>query len=75
MLDTGCRIEEVLTARVTAFDFNNLLLTLYGKGRKERRVPFGIELRKVLFRFGQFKERAGVRSDLMFPAREGGCRV
>ncbi len=72
ILDTGCRIEEVLTARVADFDFDNLLLTVYGKGRKERRVPFGIELRKVLFRFGQFKDREGVRSELMFPAREGG---
>jgi integrase/recombinase XerD len=71
ILDTGCRIEEVLTARVTDFDLDNLLLTVYGKGRKERRVPFGIELRKVLFRFGQFKERAGVASELMCPARGG----
>jgi integrase/recombinase XerD len=72
ILDTGCRIEEVLTARVADFDFDNLLLTVYGKGSKERRVPFGIELRKVLFRFGQLKERQGVGSELMFPAREGG---
>ena len=72
LLDTGCRIEEMLTARSTVFDFDNLLLTVYGKGRKERRVPFSIELRKVLFRFGQFKEREGVTSELMFPAQEGG---
>jgi integrase/recombinase XerD len=72
ILDTGCRIEEVLTARVSDVDLDNLLLTVFGKGRKERRVPFGIELRKVLFRFGQFKERERVRSELMFPAREGG---
>jgi integrase/recombinase XerD len=72
ILDTGCRIDEVLSARVAAFDFDNLLLTIYGKGRKERRVPFSTELRKVLFRFGQFKERAGIECDLMFPAREGG---
>ena len=72
ILDTGCRIDELLTASGNAFDFDNLLLTVYGKGRKERRVPFGIELRKVLFRFAQVKERASVRSDLMFPAREGG---
>ena len=72
ILDTGCRIEELLIARVIDFDFDKMLLTVYGKGRKERRVPFGIELRKVLFRFGQVKERAGVRSELMFPAREGG---
>ena len=54
------------------FDLDNLLLVVVGKGRKERRVPMSIELRKVLFRFGQFKERAEVVSDLMFPAREGG---
>jgi site-specific recombinase XerD len=26
----------------------------------------------VLVRFGQFKERAGIRSELMFPTRDGG---
>jgi len=62
----------VLNTRVTDFDLDNLLLTVYGKGRKERRVPFSIELRKVLFRFGQFKERSEITSPLMFPAREGG---
>jgi integrase/recombinase XerD len=72
ILDTRCRIDELLTARVSDFDFDNLLLTVVGKGRKERRVPFGIELRKVLFRFAQAKDRSSVRSDLMFPARVGG---
>jgi len=72
ILDTGCRIDELLTAPVAAFDFDNLLLTVTGKGRKQRKVPFSIELRKLLFRFGQVKERAGVKSELMFPARDGG---
>jgi integrase len=43
ILDAGCRIEEMLTARVADFDFDNLILTVYGKGRKERRVPFSTE--------------------------------
>jgi integrase/recombinase XerD len=72
ILDTGCRIEELLTARKANFDIDNLLLTVCGKGRKECRVPFGVELRKVLFRFRQVKERGGINSDLMFPSREGG---
>jgi integrase/recombinase XerD len=72
ILDTGCRIEEMLIARVADFDFDNLLLTVYGKGRKERRVPFSTELRRLLFRFGQVKDHAGIRSELIFPAREGG---
>lgn len=32
IIDTGCRIDEVLTARVRDFDFDNLLLTVIGKG-------------------------------------------
>ena len=52
ILDTGCRITELLTASVTDFDLDNLLLTVYGKGRKERRVPMSFDLRRVLFRWG-----------------------
>jgi integrase/recombinase XerD len=51
LLDTGCRITEVLTLRVKEIDFDNLLVTLDGKGRKRRVVPFSFELRKALFRF------------------------
>ena len=69
-LDTGCRIDELLSAK--EIDFDNLLLLVTGKGRKQRKVPFSIELRKILFRFTQVKEKAGIRSDVMFPARDGG---
>jgi len=72
VLDTGCRIEELLTASTSDFDFDNLLLTLVGKGRKQRKVPFSVELRRLLFRLAQVKKRNEVRSDLMFPARDGG---
>src|SRR6202167_50716 len=51
LLDTGCRITEALTLRVSEIDVANLLITLDGKGRKQRIVPFSFELRKVLFRF------------------------
>jgi integrase/recombinase XerD len=72
VLDTGCRIEELLTARVSDFDFDNLLLTVFGKGRKQRKVPLSTELRKVLFRFSKVKTETGLTSDLMFPERGGG---
>jgi integrase/recombinase XerD len=51
LLDTGCRISEALTLRVSEIDIENLLVTLDGKGRKQRILPFSFELRKVLFRF------------------------
>jgi integrase/recombinase XerD len=50
LLDTGCRISEALTLRVSEVDFENLLVTLDGKGRKQRVVPFSFELRKAMFR-------------------------
>ena len=68
LLDTGCRTQELLSARTADFDFDQLLLTVTGKGRKERREPFSMELRKVLFRLGQVKAQSEIGSDLMFPA-------
>lgn len=71
ILDTGCRIDELLHAPVTAFDFDNLLITVRGKGDKERRVPFSFELRKVLVRYLRHRESAVPTSLLMFPSLSG----
>jgi integrase/recombinase XerD len=58
LLDTGCRISEALTLRVREIDFDNLLVTLDGKGRKQRVVPFSFELRRVMFRYvSEFKRK------------------
>jgi integrase/recombinase XerD len=51
LLDTGCRISEALGLHVSEIDFDNLLVTLDGKGRKQRVVPISFELRKALFRY------------------------
>lgn len=50
LLDTGCRISEALTLCVNNIDFDNLLVTLDGKGRKQRIVPFSVDLRRALYR-------------------------
>jgi integrase/recombinase XerD len=72
IIDTGCGIDEVLSARVPHFDLDNTLLTVIGKGDKQRIVPFSFELRKRLVRFGQVRARREVRGEWMFPARDGG---
>jgi integrase/recombinase XerD len=51
LLDTGCRISEALTLRVNDVDLDNMLVTLDGKGQKQRIVPFSFALRKALHRF------------------------
>ena len=35
-------------------------------------MPMSFDLRKILFRWGQMKERAEITSPLMFPCRDGG---
>lgn len=67
LADTGIRINEALTLKRSKIDFNNLLLTVTGKGKKERVVPFSFECRKVLYKYltkHQF--------DLVFCTRHGG---
>jgi Site-specific recombinase XerD len=51
LFDLGCRISEALTVRVSDINLDDLLVTLNGKGRKQRIVPFSFVLRKALHRF------------------------
>ncbi|MEP7303930.1 MAG: tyrosine-type recombinase/integrase, partial [Acidobacteriota bacterium] len=71
LLDAGLRIDEALTLRRVDLDFENLLVTVFGKGRKERRIPFSFELRKVLFRYDQVRTKQCPRCELAFPSRQG----
>jgi integrase/recombinase XerD len=50
LADTGLRLSEALNLRWKHVDWDNCLLTVLRKGRKERKVPFSMELRKVLYR-------------------------
>ncbi len=61
LLDTGDRISEVLGLQYKDIDLDNLLLTLHGKGNKDRKIPISFELRKVLWNSGNFT-RIGVGS-------------
>jgi integrase/recombinase XerD len=71
ILDTGIRIDEALKIRWSDVDFENLLLTVYGKGNKERRIPFSFELRKKLFRYQQILHKRELKFDLVFATRRG----
>ena len=52
LLDTGGRITETLSVRAAEdLDLDNLLVTFDGKGRKQRRIPISLELRKAVFKF------------------------
>jgi len=72
LLDTGLRVDEGLRLRPSDVDWDNLLVTVYGKGQKERRLPFSHEMRKLLYRGDQPCGKAVAHNDRMFPARNGG---
>jgi integrase len=44
-------ITEALSLRLRDVDMDNMLLTLVGKGRKQRIIPFSFVMRKLLHRF------------------------
>lgn len=64
LADTGCRIDELLTLKWSDVDMDNLLLTVMGKGSRQRRIPFSFALRKHLCRFKH-------EHQLVFPTRRG----
>jgi integrase/recombinase XerD len=67
VLDTGCRVSEALSLHVAEIDFDNLLVRLDGKGRKQRIVPISLELRKSLYRHVAESQP----HDLVFATRTG----
>jgi len=67
LLDTGLRIEEALTLRKDQVDLDNMLLTVHGKGNKQRVIPISLELRKRLYQHLRRNEYT-----LVFCARGGG---
>ena len=69
LLDTGARAQEVCTLRVDAIDWQQRIAKLYGKGNKERYVPFSPVTAKGMQRYG-LRERKG-HSDRFFESEEG----
>ena len=50
MADTGIRVSEALGLKWNDINLDDLLLVVHGKGRRDRTIPFSIELRRFLVR-------------------------
>ena len=48
MLDTGLRRNEVVALTLASLDLDDCLLTVTGKGNKQRRVPFSTSVKPLL---------------------------
>jgi site-specific recombinase XerD len=69
LIDTGARIDEVLTALVSNTDLENLVVKVRGKGDNERLLQISIEMRKILWVYlSRHRLKVG---DYLFPTRAG----
>jgi integrase/recombinase XerD len=69
ILDTGARASEVCGLRADAIDWSSGIAKLFGKGRKERYVPFSSHTGKAMQRY-QIRDREG-RAPQFFLSEEG----
>lgn len=53
LIDSGVRIDEALSLTRNDVNFYDMEIKVKGKGKKERVVPFSLELRKVLWKFSR----------------------
>jgi len=51
LLDTGVRLSELINLQVDDIDFLQSYILVKGKGNKERVVPFGSQVRRILRRY------------------------
>ena len=51
LLDTGIRLSELANLKVEDIDFKQSSILINGKGNKQRLVPIGVNVRKVLLRY------------------------
>lgn len=68
LIDTGARIEEILS--LDNLDLGNLLIRITGKGSKERIIPISVEMRKILFLY-ESRQKLKVYSKYIFPTNTG----
>ncbi len=70
LLDSGLRISEALSLRVDDVNWNEAVLTVIGKGGKERQVPFGAKVKRELWRYAS-KRGQIPGQDFLFVNRTG----
>ena len=70
LADTGARIAEVLGIRLGQVNWEQSVITVLGKGSRERLIPFGAQARHALRRYLDRRGEADGH-DLLFVTRNG----
>lgn len=70
-LDTGVRVSELAALRMGALNLEAGYAKIFGKGRKERIVPLGLELRQVIAKYITRHRLATAGEDTLFTNERG----
>jgi site-specific recombinase XerD len=68
--DSMLRLNELLTIKVIDIDLTSKLVKVFGKGRKERCVPFSDTTAKAVHSY-LIRFRKSIPGDLLFPMKDG----
>ena len=73
MYSSGLRVSELLSLKMKNISFERNIITIIGKGNKQRKVPFGEFAKEYLLNYIEHgrKKNPGARSDLVFLNRYG----
>jgi site-specific recombinase XerD len=69
MMDSGLRVSEVISLEGNRIDWMSCTLTVMGKGRKERSVPFSAKTCQALLEYSRLRAQKGVRVPQFFTGR------
>ena len=61
----GIRLGELCSIQLSDVDLDEGYITVYGKGRKQRYVPIGKDLKKILWKYIKQRCRLGKDRDQM----------
>lgn len=71
LYSSGLRVSEIINLKINEIDLDNCYLKCFGKGSKERIVPFGELAKEFLINYIAERNKNNINSDLLFVTKKG----
>lgn len=71
LYSSGLRVSEIINLKINEVDLKNGYLKCFGKGSKERIVPFGDLAKEFLISYIEEREKFNINSELLFVTKKG----
>ncbi|MGB9750058.1 MAG: site-specific tyrosine recombinase XerD [Caldisericia bacterium] len=71
LYSSGLRVSEIINLKINEVDLKNGYLKCFGKGSKERIVPFGTFAKNLLVDYIEERNKNNINSDLLFVTKKG----